>query len=330
MQQQRPAWRPPALVGQQMSDFDEIVAFTRVVELESFTKGAARLGISKSMVSRRVAGLEKRLGAKLLVRSTRGLMPTEAGRVFAERAARALGELEDAKAVVAEGEREPSGALRIAAPLSFGILHVGPALAEFGQQYPRISIEVSLSDRFVDLIQDGFDAAIRIGVLKDSSLVGRKLSPIRALVAASPGYLARHGRPATPRDLLQHRCLTSSGPGSDEQWRFRTGERWLAIKPSGRFRANNGEVLRDAAVAGLGVTALPSFILSPALESGALEPILTEFALPERGLYVLRHAGPPPLRLRLLIDFLAARFGPEPYWDPCWRKVPTKTARDAE
>jgi DNA-binding transcriptional LysR family regulator len=312
-----------------MSDFDDILAFTRVVESESYTKAARRLGISKSMVSRRVARLEARLGTGLLVRSTRGLTPTEAGRVFAERTGRALAELNEAQTALTEGEHDPSGSLRIAAPLSFGILHLGPALAEFAQQYPRISISISCSDRFVDLVEDGFDAAIRIGVLKDSSLIGRRLSPIRALIAASPDYLARHGRPATPRDLLQHRCLTYSGLGSDEQWRFRTGGRWRAIKPSGPLHADNGEVLRDAAVAGLGITALPSFILSPALESGALEPILTDFALPERGLYVLRHAGPPPLRLRLLTDFLAARFGPEPYWDPCWRKVPSKAAQDA-
>ena len=312
-----------------MSDFDDILVFTRVVELESYTKAARRLGISKSMVSRRVARLEGKLGTRLLVRSTRGLTPTEAGRAFAERAGRALAELEEAEAAVSEGEKEPSGALRIAAPLSFGILHLGPALAEFAQQYSRIAIDVAFSDRFVDLVEDGFDAAIRIGVLKDSSLVGRKLSPIRALLAASPDYLTRHGRPQTPRDLLQHRCLSYSGIAAEEQWRFRAGGRWFAIKPAGTFRADNGEVLREAAVAGLGITALPSFILSPALESGALTPVLTDFALPERGLYVLRHGGPPPLRLRLLIDFLAARFGPEPYWDPCWRKVPSDTAQDA-
>jgi DNA-binding transcriptional LysR family regulator len=312
-----------------MSDYDDILAFTRVIELESYTKAARRLGISKSMVSRRVARLEGKLGTRLVVRSTRGLAPTEAGRVFAERAAHALAELDEAQTAVAEGEREPSGALRIAAPLSFGILHLGPALAEFAQQYSRIAIDVAFSDRFVDLMEDGFDAAVRIGILKDSSLVGRKLSPIRALIAASPDYLARHGRPATPRDLLQHRCLTYSGAGSEEQWRFRVGGRWQAIKPAGLFRADNGEALRDAAAAGLGITALPSFILSPALESGALEPILTDFAVPERGLYVLRHGGTPPLRLRLLIDFLAARFGPEPYWDPCWRKVPSGTAHNA-
>src|SRR5437588_10621838 len=232
-----------------MSDYDDILAFTRVVESESYTKAARRLGISKSMVSRRVARLEARLGTRLLIRSTRGLTPTEAGRTFAERAAHALAELEEAEAAVAAGEREPSGALRLAAPLSFGIMHLGPALAEFAQRYPRISIDVSFSDRFVDLVEDGFDAAIRIGVLKDSSLVGRKLSPIRALIAASPDYLARHGRPKAPRDLLQHRCLTYSGAGSDEPWPFRIGGRWLAVKPSGPFRADNGEVLRDAAVA---------------------------------------------------------------------------------
>ncbi len=308
-----------------MSAFDDILAFTRVVELESFTKAAARLGISKSMVSRRVAALEKRLGAQLLVRSTRGLTATDAGRHFAARAGRSLAELAEAEAAVAEGEREPSGALRIAAPLSFGILHIGPALAEFAQHYPRISIEVSLSDRFVDLVEDGFDAAIRIGVLKDSGLIGRKLSPIRGLLAASPDYLAKHGQPRTPADLLQHRCLSYSGVAAEEQWRFRIGGRWQPIRPVPVFRADNGEVLREAAVAGLGIAALPSFILSPSLESGALQPILTDFALPERGLYVLRHQGTPPLRLRLLIDFLAARFGPEPYWDPCWRKVPAGT-----
>jgi DNA-binding transcriptional LysR family regulator len=312
-----------------MSDFDDILAFTRVVESESYTKAARRLGISKSMVSRRVARLEAKLGTRLLVRSTRGLTPTEAGRLFAERAARALAELDDAQTAIAEGEREPSGSLRIAAPLSFGIMHLGPALTAFAQQHPRIEIDLAFSDRFVGLVEDGFDAAIRIGVLKDSSLISRKLSPIRALLAASPEYLARNGRPATPRDLLQHRCLTYSGPGSEEQWRFRASRRWLAIKPSGPFRADNGDVLRDAAAAGLGITALPSFILAPALESGALEPILTDFALPERGLYVLRHGGPPPLRLRLLVDFLAARFGPEPYWDPCWRKMPSDTAQNA-
>jgi DNA-binding transcriptional LysR family regulator len=312
-----------------MSDYDDILTFTRVVELESYTKAARRLGISKSMVSRRVARLEAKLGTRLLVRSTRGLAPTEAGRLFAERAARALAELDEAQTAIAEGERDPSGALRIAAPLSFGIMHLGPALAEFAQQHPRIAIDVAFSDRFVDLVEDGFDAAVRIGILKDSSLVGRKLSPIRALIAASPDYLARHGRPATPRDLLRHRCLTYSGAGSEEQWRFRVRGRWQTIKPAGLFRADNGEALRDAAVAGLGITALPSFILSPALESGALEPILTDFAVPERGLYVLRHGGAPPLRLRLLIDFLAARFGPEPYWDPCWRKVPSDTAHNA-
>jgi DNA-binding transcriptional LysR family regulator len=304
-----------------MSDFDAILAFARVVELASYTKAARRLGISKSMVSRRVARLEKRLGAQLLVRSTRGLTPTEPGRAFAERAAHSLAELQEAEVEVKEGEREPSGALRIAAPLSFGIMHLGPALIEFAERHPRIVVDAAYSDRYVDLVEDSFDAAVRIGALSDSSLVGRKLSPIRALVAASPDYLARHGRPAAPRDLMQHRCL--SGAANDAQWRFRIAERWQTMKPAPVFRADNGEVLRDAAVAGLGVTALPSFILSPALESGALEPILTDFALPERGLYVLRHQGTPPPRLRLLIDFLVARFGPEPYWDPCWRKVPS-------
>src|SRR5947209_16324764 len=199
-----------------MSDYDDILAFTRVVEVESYTKAARRLGISKSMVSRRVARLEGKLGTRLLVRSTRGLTPTEAGRAFAARAGPAIAELQEAETEVSEGEKEPSGALRIAAPLSFGILHLGPALAEFAQQYSRISISISCSDRFVDLVEDGFEAAIRIGILKDSSLVGRKLSPIRALIAASPDYLARRGRPMTPRELTQHRCLTYSGPGSDE------------------------------------------------------------------------------------------------------------------
>ena len=182
-----------------MSDFDAILAFTRVVELESYTKAARRLGISKSIVSRRVARLEKRLGAQLLVRSTRGLTPTEPGRAFAERAARSLAELQEAEVEVKEGEREPSGALRIAAPLSFGIMHLGPALIEFAERHPRIVVDAAYSDRYVDLVEDSFDAAVRIGALSDSSLGREKaLADPRARRGQSglPGPAWASGSPA--------------------------------------------------------------------------------------------------------------------------------------
>jgi DNA-binding transcriptional LysR family regulator len=212
------------------------------------------------------------------------------------------------------------GTLRLAAPLSFGVAHLAPALARFATDHPRIALDVAYGDRSVDLVAERFDAAVRIGALPDSSLVARRLALVRLVPVASPAYLARRGAPERPEDLAHHDCLVySAGPGGGETWRFRTGRGFVSVRPHGRFRADNGEALVAAALEGLGVAVLPTFLAGEALRSGALAPLLAPFPMPEFGLHVVRPpGGPAPARLHALIDFLAARFGPEPYWDPCW------------
>lgn len=300
---------------------DELRAFVAVVEAGGFSRAAGRLGLAKSIVSRRVSRLEASLGgARLLARTTRGVSPTEAGAAFHARCVRVLAELDEAREEVAGREGDLSGGLRIAAPLSFGIAHLAPALARFAAEHPRVSLDVAYNDRMVDLVGERFDAAVRIGTLEDSSLVARRLAPVRLVVVASPDYLERRGAPDRPEQLAAHECLIySAAANGGETWRFRAGRGLTTLRPHGRFRADNGEALLAAALAGLGVAVLPTFLAGGALGSGALVPLLAAFPMPEPGLHVVRPpGGPAPARLRALIDFLAARFGPEPYWDPCW------------
>ena len=302
-------------------ELDDLRAFVGVVEAGGFTRAAARLGLAKSIVSRRVARLEASLGARLLARTTRNVSATEAGAAFHARCVCVLAELDEAREEVAGREGGVVGTLRIAAPLSFGIAHLAPALARFAAAHPRLSLDVAYGERLVDLVAERFDAAIRIGALVDSSLVARRLAPVRTLAVASPAYLERRGAPDTPEDLAAHDCLTySAAVNGAETWRFRASDgRHITVRPHGRFRADNGEALVAAALEGLGVTVLPTFLAGAALRSGALLPLLPAFPMPELGLHVVRPpGGPAPARLRALIDFLAERFGPEPYWDPCW------------
>ena len=301
-------------------ELDDLRAFVAVVEAGGFSRAAARLGLAKSIVSRRVSRLETSLGARLLARTTRGVSPTEAGAAFHARGVRILAELDEAREEVAGRQGSVAGTLRLAAPLSFGVAHLAPALARFAADHPRVALDVAYGDRPVDLVAERFDAAVRIGALPDSSLVARRLAPVRLVAVASPAYLARRGAPGKPEDLADHDCLVySAAAGGGEAWRFRAGRGSVSVRPHGRFRADNGEALVAAALEGLGVAALPTFLAGEALRSGALVPLLEAFPMPEFGLHVVRPpGGPAPARLRALIDFLAARFGPEPYWDPCW------------
>lgn len=306
-------------------DLLDVLAFVRVVETGAFTSAAERMGMSKSILSRRVARLERRLGAKLLTRSTQGAQPTGVGQAYYERASNILAELDAAQEVVAEAVTQIAGPIRITAPLSFGTMHLAPVLAEFAQLHPKVELDITLEDKVVDLIAGGFDLAVRIGNLADSSLIARRIAPVRLVLLASPAYLAAHGRPVHPRDLARHDMLLY---GYGEQWRFRVGERWEHVRGQPRLRANNGEMLRVAACADLGVCILPSFIAAPAIEAGQLEVLLRDFPLEEGAL----HAVMPPgrattARVRALVDHLAARFGPEPGWDPCWQAERVETGR---
>ena len=300
-------------------DLIDVLAFVRVAETGSFARAAERMGLSKPVLSRRVARLEEQLGARLLTRTARGATPTEIGEAYYARAANVLAELEAAREVVAEAVTQVAGPIRLTAPISFGARYLGPALADFAKAHPRVELDVSLNDRTVDLIGGGYDLAVRIGKLKDSALVARKLAPIRGVVAASPAYLEERGRPERPSDLAGHDLLDYANVVAGEQWRFRVGGRWEVARGRSRFRSDNGELLRCAAVAGLGIVVMPSFIAADAIESGALEVILRAFPLEEVGLWAVMPPGRvATARVRALVDFLVQRFGPEPEWDPCW------------
>ena len=299
-------------------DLMDVLGFVRVVETGAFARAAERMGISKSILSRRVARLEEQLGAKLLTRTAQGAQPTEIGRAYHARAANILADLEAAQEVVADAVTQVAGTIRLSAPISFGIRHLAPALADFAKLHPRIELDVSLDDKRVDLVAGGFDLAIRIGELADSSLMARKLTAVRGSVLASPAYLAERGRPEHPRDLNHHDLLHYTNLGA-EQWRFRIGNRREQVRGHVRMRADSGDLLRAAAVAGLGVVILPNFIAAPAIESGELERLLPDQLRDEVGLYAVMPPGrATTARIRALVDFLARSFGPEPAWDPCW------------
>jgi DNA-binding transcriptional LysR family regulator len=295
-------------------DLLDVLAFVRVVETGAFSRAAERMGMAKSILSRRVARLEEQLGARLLTRGARGAQPTDVGQAYFERASNVLAELEAAEEVVAEAVTQIAGPIRLSAPLSFGVQHLAPALAEFAAANPRVELDISFDDRPVDLIAGGYDLAVRIGQLKDSALVARRIAPVRKVPVASPAYLEQRGRPVHPRDLADHDILLYA----NETWRFRVGKSWEHVKGRPRLRADNGEMLRAAAVAGLGICVLPSFIAAAAFPSGELEPLLRDYPLDEGALHAVMPSRATTARVRALVDFLAARFGPEPEWDPCW------------
>lgn len=288
-----------------MFDLEVLTTFVEVADAGGVSVAARRLGLPKSIVSRRLQRLEQELGVQLLARTTRGASLTEAGANLREHAVRAIAELEAAREAVSP-EGDVRGRLRIAAPLSFGVTHLAPALVELARRHPRLHVHTSYSDNFVDLVREGFDASIRVGVLNDSNLIGRKIAPIRGSCVASPGYLAERGMPEVPQDLSQHECVLQG----NETWRFNVDGATISVRPQGRFKADNGSVLLAAAVAGLGIAALPDFLADDAIARGALVPVLTQFPSPEAGIYVVRPpGGAAPRKVRALIDILIEWFG---------------------
>jgi DNA-binding transcriptional LysR family regulator len=300
-------------------DLLDVLAFVRVAETGAFARAAERMGMSKSILSRRVARLEQQLGAKLLTRSATGAQTTVIGDAYYARAANILADLEAAQEVVADAVTQIAGPIRLAGPLSFGTEHLAPALADFAKLHPRVELDISFEDRTVDLVAGGFDVAVRLGNLEDSALIARKIAPMRRVVLASHSYFEERGRPQHPRDLNHHDLLIYANAGRAEQWRFRTDKGWEQVRVRPRLRTDNGEMLLAAAVSGLGICILPSFIAAPAIKSGAVEVILRDFPMDEGGVHVVMPPGrATTARVRALVDFLAARFGPEPAWDPCW------------
>ena len=304
-----------------MDTLGDMTAFVRVVEARTFTAAAQRLGWSKSVVSRRLAELEERLGARLLNRSTRRLSLTEAGRAYYDRCVRILADIEETEASVASLHAEPRGQLSINAPMSFGMLHLPSAIAEFMASYPEVGVDLVLNDRFVDLIDEGYDLALRIGTLADSALYARKLAACRRVLAASPDYLARHGEPRHPGDLAHHECLVYSMNSNADIWRL-TGPdgQQINARIAGRLSANNGDVLRDVAVAGGGIVLSPTLLICGQLADGSLVPVLTSYGPSDIPLHaVYPHNRHLSAKVRAFVDFLAARFAPDPPWEQAIR-----------
>jgi DNA-binding transcriptional LysR family regulator len=299
-----------------MGRLEEMLAFQRTAEAQSFTAAARRLGLSKSMVSQRVADLEARLGVRLINRTTPRLRLTEAGETFLEGCARALREANDAEEAASRHGSELRGSLRLAAPLSFSILHLRPAILDFMTMHPALDVHLDMDDRVVDLVQGGYDMAVRIGRLPDSSLIARRLASSRTVVCTSPAYLVERGRPTHPAELSAHDCLLYTGTSRSDHWSFKIDGQWSAIAVRGRLHANNGDMLLSAAIAGYGIALLPSFIVSSSLEHGTLNCVLQDFPTQEGAIHaVYPQTRQVSTRVRVFSDFLVERIGKDPYWD---------------
>ena len=300
-----------------MDRFADIEALVAVIESGTFSAAGERLGLAKSVVSRRVSQLERRLGSRLLHRTTRRLSLTDAGRNFYQRAVQVLADLDEAEQAVSTASTALRGALKVAAPLSFGLAHLSGALTDFLDQHPAIELNLDLNDRNINLVEEGFDLAIRIGELQDSTLVARRLGTSRMVTCASRAYLERHGEPLNPNDLQRHTGLQYSNISYKQHWQFVTRDgNTLQAQPQIRIRANNGEALACAAVAGMGITTGPTFILGRYLKEGKLQRILSDYRRPSIGIFAVTPPGRLlPQRVQLLIEFLSRRFGDQPYWD---------------
>ena len=300
-----------------MGKFADLEALVAVVEAGTFNAATERLGVAKSIVSRRISQMESRLGSRLLHRTTRRLTLTDAGRNFYQRALQILAELDEAEQSVAAETTELRGVIKLAAPLTFGLKHLSGAITDFLDTHPAIELNLDLNDRNINLVEEGFDMAVRIGELQDSTLVARRLGISRAVTCASRTYLDRYGEPAHPDELRRHIGLQYSNIGYRQQWRFETPEgRTVFAQPQIRIRANNGEALACAAVAGLGITTGPTFILGSYLREGSLVNILNDYRRSSVGISAVYPPGRMlPRRIQVFSDFLAGRFGDRPYWD---------------
>ncbi|MER8476433.1 LysR family transcriptional regulator [Mesorhizobium sp. M0142] len=289
-------------------DLEDLQTFVEVADAGGVSPAARRLGVSKSIVSRRLFRLEAELGVQLLARTTRGAALTEAGVTFRDHAARVCTEIDVARETILPAG-ELRGRLRIAAPLSFGTTHLAPVFAELAKRHPLLSVHASYSDRFVDLVGEGFDCAVRVGYLVDSNLIARRIGPIHGRLVASPDYIKEHGAPETLDDLPMHQAVLQG----TEAWQLIDADKTVTAHPQGRFKADNGVALVAAAVAGLGIAALPDFLTEDHLASGALVPVMTRYQFPEAGIYVVRPPGQHPARkIRVLTELMIQHFGSAP------------------
>lgn len=299
-----------------MGQLEDINVFIRIVDSGGISRAAEQLGLAKSAVSRRLVDLETRLGVRLINRTTRTSSLTEAGRSYYERAIKIVDDITELNALTENSNSSLEGTINLAAPLSFGLCHLSPAINAFVKQYPQLTINVDFSDRQLDLVEEGLDLAFRIAYLKDSSLIARKVSPIRMLLCANPDYLKHHGTPKTPNDLRHHKLLHYNSPNSSS-WKFTDikGQQYT-VPVTPKVIANNGNFLKDMAVSGHGIIITPTFISWKEIAKGDLVPILSDYKPPQLNAYaVYPQTRYLSQRTRVFIDFLVDRFGDNPYWD---------------
>ncbi|WP_075256830.1 LysR family transcriptional regulator [Herbaspirillum camelliae] len=298
-----------------MNKLREIECFIAVADLGSFVKAAEALSISKAAVSRTVLELEARLGSRLMQRTTRRLSLTEAGALYLERCKQIVAALEEADDLLSSGNAKPTGLLRINAPLTFGVLHLAPLWPMFLERHPEISLDITLSDRIVDIIDEGYDMAIRIARLSDSTLVHRKLTSTSLHVCASPAYLDAHGTPAHPHELAQHQTISYSYNQSKDEWQFSGPEGPVSVRVSSRLHVNNGDSCVQAALGGIGITRQPTFMIDQHLRSGQLVSILEDYGSPELGIYAVYPSRTHlPAKMRAMLDFLTEAFA-QVHWN---------------
>ena len=294
-----------------MDTFISMKVFATVVDAGSFAAAADRLDMSRAMTSKYVSNLEDHLGTRLLNRTTRRLSITESGNVYYQRCVQILADVMEAEQVAGHLSATPRGVLKITMPLAFGLHRLGPVIADYVSRYPEVKLDISLSDRKVDLIEDGFDLAIRIGALPESGLIARKLGINRTIICASPGYLKRHGVPKTPEDLARHSCLGYTYTNSGDAWSLSRSGQDLPISIAATIKADNGDLLRLAALSGAGLIFQPHFIVEEDLQAGRLVQVLAEYASRELGIYAIypsrKHLS---AKVRTFVDFLVERLIP--------------------
>ncbi len=300
-----------------MDKFESIRAFTKVVEANGFAAAARKMGLSRSVVNRSVINLEKELGTQLLHRSTRQVTPTETGIAFYNRCLQILSELDEAMSAVTELQEKPTGNLRVNAPMSFGTLHLSDVAADYMITYPEVRVELMLSDRFVNPIEEGFDVTVRVGEPRPSTgLITKEIAPAKRVICASPAYIKAHGEPSHPSELRSHRCLHYGYQESGSHWRLHGPDGELSVSINCVMSSNNGEVLKDAVAKDQGIALLPTFIVGDALQQGRLRTVLTDYKPPDSTLCAQypshRHLS---AKVRFFVELFTKRFADHPYWD---------------
>ncbi|MFB2735617.1 LysR family transcriptional regulator [Shewanella mangrovisoli] len=293
-----------------MEHFSALPIFVTVVECGSFSAAGQKLGLSKSAISKRITQLEQHLGIQLLQRTTRSLSLTDAGARYFEYIRPAVQLTQEGLDAISELQQTPKGNLRISVPMVFGRLYIAPLIAEFLKRYPNIQLQMQMDDKTTDLIAGGFDLAIRIGELPDSSLIARKIAPCLSVICASPTYLAQHGSPMTPSELTQHNCLFYSYFQDGVEWSFHSPDGVQRVQPKGNYQVNNSDAIHQTCLDGLGIANLPRFIVESDLQAGRLQALLTDFPLPEHGIYaVYPQRKYLPTKVTVLIGFLMEQLG---------------------